>query len=63
MSCLHCWLRCVAGVSKLVRDRDFVLRAVRVFFPNGMCVLSCHSVGPEEAAAGGDTGPLPRMIR
>lgn len=43
-------------------DRDFVLRAVRVFFPNGMCVLSVHSVGPEEEVAG-DPGPAPRMIR
>lgn len=51
-----------AGVSNLVSDRDFVLRAVRVFFPKGMCVLSVHSVGPEEEVAG-DPGPAPRMIR
>lgn len=60
---LNCALLCcAAGVSNLVSDRDFVLRAVRVFFPNGMCVLSCHSVGPGEVVPG-DPGPVPRMIR
>jgi len=45
-----------------VSDRDFVLRTVRVFFPNGMSVLFCRSVGPEEEVPG-DPGPRPHMIR
>lgn len=50
------------GVSQFVSDRDFVLRTVRVFFPNGMSVLFCRSVGPEEEVPG-DPGPRPHMIR
>lgn len=59
----HCLLSTMpAGVSNLVSDRDFVLRATRVCFPNDMCVLTCDSVGPGEAVPG-DPGPMPRMIR
>lgn len=55
-------VRHAAGVSNLVSDRDFVVRAARVCFPNGMSVLTCQSVGPGEAVPG-DPGPMPRMIR
>lgn len=52
----------VTGVSQFVSDRDFILRTVRVFFPNGMHVLYCHSVGPGEHVSG-SPGQLPHMIR
>jgi hypothetical protein len=45
-----------------VSDRDFVLRTVRVWFPNGMHVLYCTSVGAE-AAVEGDPGKTPCTIR
>jgi hypothetical protein len=50
------------GVSRIVHDRDFVLRAVRVFFPSGACVLCCRSVGADEGRDG-DPGPGRNMIR
>eukprot|EP00775_Hariotina_reticulata_P006458 gene6458-6687_t len=48
--------------THLVADRDFVVRAVRVFFPNGMCVLFIRSVGPQEQVPG-DPGPRRHRIR
>lgn len=50
------------GVSRIIHDRDFVLRAVRVFFPSGVCALCCRSVGADEAEEG-DPGPSRHMIR
>lgn len=52
----------VFPVSAIVLDRDFVLRAVRVLLPSGVCVLCCRSVGADEAADG-DPRPSPRMVR
>jgi hypothetical protein len=49
-------------MSRLVSDRDFVLRTVRVFFPNGMRVLACSSVAPGDTVKG-DPGPRTAMIR
>ncbi|WIA30087.1 hypothetical protein OEZ86_000182 [Tetradesmus obliquus] len=50
------------GASAFVSDRDFVLRTVRVWFPNGMHVLYCTSLGPEVAVEG-DPGKTPCTIR
>lgn len=50
------------GVSRIISDRDFVIRVARVRFPNGIRVLHCHSVSPDEQMEG-DPGPSPRMIR
>lgn len=50
------------GFSRLVSDRDFLVRAVRVFFPNGVRVLYCRSIREGEVVAG-DPGQLPRTIR
>ncbi|KAI8469794.1 MAG: hypothetical protein J3K34DRAFT_274967 [Monoraphidium minutum] len=52
----------VFPVSAIVLDRDFVLRAVRVYFPSGVCVLCCRSAGAGEGGDG-DPGPSRRMIR
>jgi hypothetical protein len=52
----------VAGAAAFVSDRDFVLRTVRVWFPNGMHVLYCTSVGAESAVEG-DPGKAPCTIR
>ncbi len=50
------------GVSRIISDRDFVIRVARVRFPNGIRVLYCHSISPDEHLDG-DPGPTPRMIR
>jgi len=50
------------GVSRIVHDRDFVLRAVRVLLPSGVCVLCCRSVGADEGREG-DPGPGRHMVR
>ncbi|GBF89469.1 hypothetical protein Rsub_02041 [Raphidocelis subcapitata] len=47
------------GVSRLVRDREFVLRALRVALPSGACVLCCRSVEP----AAGDPAAGPMTIQ
>lgn len=55
------WLP-AAGMSNLVSDRDFVLRTVRVWFPNGLHVLYCTSVAADEQVEG-DPGKMPCTIR
>jgi hypothetical protein len=51
-----------AGVSRIIRDRDFILRTVRVCFPNGIHVLLVRSVPLEETMAR-DPGAATGMVR
>lgn len=50
------------GFSRIVHDRDFVIRAVRMQFPSGIRVLYCHSVSEQENVEG-DPAPLPHTLR
>jgi hypothetical protein len=51
-----------AGLAPLVSTCDFLVRAVKVAFPDGVRAMCCYSVRPGDKVAG-DPGPLPHTIR